>query len=105
MILELEKNPDILEFVGTSKKRPDLVIGFAAESENLQKYAKEKLQKKNCDLIVANDVEAGEIFGSNQTKAFLVSKNKSENLGKISKAELARILAEKIIKFENFNIT
>ena len=105
LILELEKNPDILEFVGTSKKRPDLVIGFAAESENLQKYAKEKLQKKNCDLIVANDVEAGEIFGSNQTKAFLVSKNKSENLGKISKTELAKILAEKIIKFENFNIT
>ncbi len=105
LILELEKNPDILEFVGTSKKRPDLVIGFAAESENLQKYAKEKLQKKNCDLIVANDVEAGEIFGSDQTKVFLVSKNKSENLNKISKAELARILAEKIIKFENFNIT
>jgi phosphopantothenoylcysteine decarboxylase/phosphopantothenate--cysteine ligase len=105
LILELEKNPDILEFVGTSKKRPDLVIGFAAESENLQKYAKEKLQKKNCDLIVANDVEAGEIFGSDQTKAFLISKNKSENLNKISKAELARILAEKIIKFENFNIT
>lgn len=99
LILELEKNPDILEFVGTSKKRPDLVIGFAAESENLQKYAKEKLQKKNCDLIVANDVEAGEIFGSDQTKVFLVSKNKSENLGKISKAELARILAEKIIRF------
>jgi phosphopantothenoylcysteine decarboxylase/phosphopantothenate--cysteine ligase len=105
LVLELEKNPDILEFVGTSKKRPDLVIGFAAESENLQKYAKEKLLKKNCDLIVANDVEAGEIFGSDQTKAFLVSKNKSENLGKISKAELAKILAEKIIKFENFNIT
>ena len=99
LILELEKNPDILEFVGTSKKRPNLVIGFAAESENLQKYAKEKLLKKNCDLIVANDVEAGKIFGSDQTKVFLVSKNKSENLGKISKAELARILAEKIIRF------
>jgi len=98
LVLELEKNPDILEFVATSKQRPKLVIGFAAESENLQKYAKEKLLKKNCDLIVANDVEAGEIFGSDQTKAFLVSKNKSENLGKISKAELAKILAEKIIK-------
>jgi phosphopantothenoylcysteine decarboxylase/phosphopantothenate--cysteine ligase len=99
LILELEKNPDILEFVGTSKKRPNLVIGFAAESENLQKYAKEKLLKKNCDLIVANDVEAGKIFGSDQTKVFLVSKNKSENLGKISKANLAKILAEKIIRF------
>ena len=101
LILELEKNPDILEFVGTSKKRPNLVIGFAAESENLQKYAKEKLLKKNCDLIVANDVEAGKIFGSDQTKVFLVSKNKSENLGKISKANLAKILAEKIIRFSS----
>jgi phosphopantothenoylcysteine decarboxylase/phosphopantothenate--cysteine ligase len=99
LILELEKNPDILEFVGTSKKRPNLVIGFAAESENLQKYAKEKLLKKNCDLIVANDVEAGKIFGSDQTKVFLVSKNKSENLGKISKANLAKILAERIINY------
>jgi len=101
LILELEKNPDILEFVGTAKKRPNLVIGFAAESENLQKYAKEKLLKKNCDLIVANDIEAGEIFGSDQTKVFLVSKNKSENLGKISKAELAKILAERIINYRH----
>lgn len=98
LVLELEKNPDILEFVGTSKQRPKLVIGFAAESENLEKHAKDKLQKKNCDLVVANDVEAGKIFGSNQTKVFLISKNKSENLGRISKAELAKILAGKIIK-------
>ncbi|MDX2083219.1 MAG: bifunctional phosphopantothenoylcysteine decarboxylase/phosphopantothenate--cysteine ligase CoaBC [Rickettsiales bacterium] len=98
-ILELEKNPDILEFVGKNKKRPKLVIGFAAESENLEKYAKEKLTKKNCDLIVANDIEDGKIFGSSQTKAFFVSKKKTENLGKISKEKLAQLLAQKIGKF------
>jgi phosphopantothenoylcysteine synthetase/decarboxylase len=75
------------------------VIGFAAESENLEKYAKEKLKKKNCDLIVANDIEEGKIFGASQTKVILVSAKKTENLGKISKAQLAQNLAQKIIKF------
>lgn len=97
LTLELEKNPDILEFVGHSKARPQLVIGFAAESENLEKYAREKLKKKNCDLIVANDIESGKIFGADETKVILVSAKKSEDLGKISKAELAKILAQKIV--------
>lgn len=101
LTLELEKNPDILQFVGTSKQRPKLVIGFAAEGKDLEKYAKEKLTKKNCDLIVANDIEDGKIFGSDQTKAIFVSKNKSEKLGTISKAELAKLLAQKIVKFFN----
>jgi phosphopantothenoylcysteine decarboxylase/phosphopantothenate--cysteine ligase len=99
LTLELEKNPDILEFVGTSKQRPTLVIGFAAESQNLEKHAREKLQKKNCDLIIANDIESGKIFGSDETKAIFVSKNKTENLGKISKEKLAELLAAKITKF------
>lgn len=99
MILELEQNPDILQFVGNSKQRPQLVIGFAAESSNLEKNAKEKLQNKNCDLVVANDIEAGGIFGSSQTKASFVSQQKIENLGKISKAELAAKLAERIVEF------
>ncbi len=96
LTLELEKNPDILEFVGHNKKRPKLVIGFAAESENLEKYAREKLKKKNCDLVIANDIESGKIFGNSQTKALLVSAAKTENLGTISKSELAQIIARKI---------
>lgn len=98
LTLELEKNPDILDFVGHAKNRPALVIGFAAESQNLEKYAKEKLQKKNCDLVVANDIESGKIFGANETAAIFVTKNKTEKLGKISKTELAKKLAEKISK-------
>jgi phosphopantothenoylcysteine decarboxylase / phosphopantothenate---cysteine ligase len=97
LTLELTKNPDILDFVGHAKNRPELVIGFAAESDNLEKYARDKLQKKNCDLIVANDIESGKIFGSDQTKVMLVGAKKSQNLGRISKADLAKILAEKII--------
>jgi phosphopantothenoylcysteine synthetase/decarboxylase len=98
LTLELEKNPDILEFVGTSENRPDLVIGFAAESEEIEKHAHEKLQKKNCDLIVANDIESGKIFGSNETKVLFVEKDGVENLGKISKEKLAKLLAKKILR-------
>jgi phosphopantothenoylcysteine decarboxylase / phosphopantothenate---cysteine ligase len=101
LTLELEKNPDILDFVGHAKNRPSLVIGFAAESQNLEKFAKEKLQKKNCDLIVANDIESGKIFGSNETKVMFVGKRKSENLGTISKAKLAQILGIKISSIIN----
>lgn len=99
LTLELEKNPDILEFVGHNKKRPKLVIGFAAEGDNLEKYAREKLKRKNCDLVVANDIESGKIFGSNQTKVILVTAKKSENLGRISKHQLAQILSTKIDDF------
>ncbi len=100
LILELEKNPDILEFVGNlPNNRPALVIGFAAENNDLEKYAQEKLQRKNCDLVIANDIENGQIFGSNQTKAIFVTKNKTEDLGKISKQELALLLANKIREF------
>ncbi len=98
LTLELEKNPDILEYVGHAKNRPALVIGFAAESKNLEKYAREKLQKKNCNLIIANDIESGKIFGADETDAIFVSAKKTEKLGKISKAELAKLLAEKIRK-------
>ncbi len=96
LTLELEKNPDILDFVGHAKNRPELVIGFAAESDNLEKYAHEKLKKKNCDLVVANDIESGKIFGSDQTKVIFVDPKKTHDLGRISKSDLARILAEKI---------
>ena len=99
LTLELEKNPDILQFVGTSKSRLELVIGFAAESSDLEKYAKEKLRSKGCDLIVANDIKTGKIFGSDFTEGFFVTAKKSEKFEKISKAELAKLLAQKIVKF------
>lgn len=101
LTLQLERNPDILQFVGTTKSRPQLVIGFAAESSNLEKHAREKLQKKNCDLVVANDIESGKIFGADETKGFFVTAKKSEKFGKISKADLAKLLGERIAKFFN----
>jgi phosphopantothenoylcysteine decarboxylase/phosphopantothenate--cysteine ligase len=98
LTLELVQNPDILEFVGHNKNRPKLVIGFAAESSNVENYAQEKLKRKNCDLILANDIEDGEIFGSNNSKAFLVKKESITNLGKITKDEVALILSLELMK-------
>ena len=58
---DLDLNPDILELVSKSNKKPKIVVGFAAESENLFDNARSKLEKKGCDLIVANDVSNNEI--------------------------------------------
>jgi phosphopantothenoylcysteine decarboxylase/phosphopantothenate--cysteine ligase len=98
LTLELEKNPDILEFVGTAPNRPTLVIGFCAESENLLENAKQKILNKNCDLIVANDIENGTIFGSDFTSAFFVEKTSHGSLFKGTKTQLAKNLADIIIK-------
>ena len=75
-VLNLSLNPDILEYISNKNdNRPKLVIGFAAETNNLIKNAKEKLKKKNCDWIVANDVSKNpEIFGGDNNCISLVTK-------------------------------
>lgn len=87
--LNLTKTVDILDFVGHAKNRPQFVVGFAAEDENLENYAKEKLQSKNCDLVIANDIKGGEIFGSDKSSGFFVSKNKAEKFSENSKEQVA----------------
>ncbi len=99
LTLELVKNIDILEYVGNSQNRPALVIGFAAESENLREYAQSKLKRKNCDYILANDIENGKIFGNDKSRALLISANSQQDLGLIKKQEIAKILANKIADF------
>ena len=101
LTLELISNPDILDFVGNSEKRPQMVIGFAAESENLLANAKIKMRKKNCDLLIANNIAQNEIFGKIDTHALILEKSpqKTRDLGKISKENLAKIIAQKIAEF------
>jgi len=98
-IITLVQNPDILKIIGNHRLRPKVVVGFAAETENLVMNAKDKLNKKNCDIIVANDVGASEIFGSDNTCVTLISQTDVEPLGALSKTELAEILVSKISKF------
>ena len=101
-VLNLSLNPDILEYISNKNdNRPKLVIGFAAETNNLIKNAKEKLKKKNCDWIVANDVSKNpEIFGGDNNCISLVTKNNVDDWDTCSKKEVAEKLAIKAI--ENF---
>ena len=101
-VLNLSLNPDILEYISNKNdNRPKLVIGFAAETNNLIKNAKEKLKKKNCDWIVANDVSKNpEIFGGDNNCISLVTKNNVDEWDTCSKKEVAEKLAIKAI--ENF---
>ena len=96
--LQLEENPDILQTIAKrTSKRPRLVVGFAAETENLLDNAREKLKKKGCDLIVANDVskERG-VFGADQNTVQLVSASGVESWGLLSKQDVAQRLMKQL---------
>ena len=95
---DLDLNPDILELVSKSNKKPKIVVGFAAESENLFDNARSKLEKKGCDLIVANDVSNNEIgFESNFNEVHLFYKDKNIDDEKISK-NFKSVIADELIK-------
>ena len=95
---DLDLNPDILELVSKSNKKPKIVIGFAAESENLFDNARSKLEKKGCDLIVANDVSNNEIgFESDFNEVHLFYKDKNINDEKIPK-NFKSVIADELIK-------
>jgi len=96
--LELVETPDILAgLAGRPADRPALVIGFAAETENVRAYAEEKRRKKGCDWILANDVSAeGGAMGGEDNEVMLITEAGEEAWPRSSKAEVARRLAESI---------
>ena len=99
--LELEKNVDILNYVSKHNSlRPKLVIGFAAETNDIQENAKKKLTEKNCDWIVANDVSNSFIgFNSdfNEVSIFYKDKKKNEKLAMKKKSEISEEITDRII--------
>lgn len=96
--LMLAENPDILKTVGTLKAgRPKLVVGFAAETENVVAHARDKLSRKGADLIVANDVSpAGGVFGGDRNTVHLIARDGVEDWPDLSKAEVARRLMDRL---------
>ena len=88
--LALSENPDILASLARDERRPRLLIGFAAETENLIPNAQAKLQRKGCDWIVANDVspQTG-IMGGERNRFHLVSRGGIEDWTEMSKADVA----------------
>lgn len=94
------ENPDILQRLATHpRKRPSLVIGFAAETEKLADSAAKKLKAKGCDWIIANDVSEGKGFDSDENQVMLVTAGKREEWPPMSKDAVAARLAERIALF------
>ena len=96
LTLELVQNPDILKGL-CEKKTHQLVIGFCAESENLLENAKEKISKKGCDYLIANDISRSDIgFSSDDNEVTILEKS-----GKIEKLEKAskKVIARKILEY------
>jgi phosphopantothenoylcysteine decarboxylase/phosphopantothenate--cysteine ligase len=99
--LDLIENPDILKSIATAgNKRPQLVIGFAAETENLVKNAQDKLSKKSCDWMIANDVGKNpSILGGDENQVHFITKDKNEDWPKSSKQQVAENLADRIAQY------
>ena len=100
--LELEKNIDILDYVSKHNSlRPKLVIGFAAETNNIQKNAQKKLIEKNCDWIIANDVSNNSIgFDSDFNEVSIFYKNReigNEKLTMKKKSEISEEIVDRVI--------
>ncbi|MEK1886627.1 MAG: bifunctional phosphopantothenoylcysteine decarboxylase/phosphopantothenate--cysteine ligase CoaBC [Phyllobacterium sp.] len=96
-VLQMVENPDILAGVGHSKLRPRLVVGFAAETQDLLANARVKLDKKGADWIVANDVShATGVMGGDRNSVRIVTRTGTEEWPDMSKDEVAERLAAKI---------
>ncbi|MDH7789127.1 MULTISPECIES: bifunctional phosphopantothenoylcysteine decarboxylase/phosphopantothenate--cysteine ligase CoaBC [Ochrobactrum] len=93
--LSMVENPDILAGVGHSAKRPGLVVGFAAETQDVLANAGRKLEKKGADWIVANDV-SGDVMGGDRNRVRILSRTGIEEWPEMSKEQVAEKLAEKI---------
>ena len=95
--LALVENPDILATLSRHAQRPRLVIGFAAETHDVEAHAKAKLEKKGCDWIVANDV-SGDVMGGAANQVAIVRAEGVEAWPRLPKAEVAARLAEAIAR-------
>ena len=94
-VLMLTENPDILASVAAGGKKPRLLVGFAAETDNVLQYAAEKRSRKGADWIVANDV-SGDVMGGEMNQVAIVRQDGVENLPLMPKDQVAMAIMEKI---------
>ena len=94
--LNLKENPDILATIARKRsQRPGLVVGFAAETNDIEDHARAKLKRKRCDWIVANDV-SGDVMGGVNNQVSLITRTNKEDWPLLAKSDVARKLAERI---------
>ena len=95
--LALAENPDILAALSApGKRRPKLVIGFAAETNDVVSHAEAKRLRKGCDWIVANDV-SGDVMGGAENEVHLVTEDGAEHWPRLAKEAVAARLADRIV--------
>ena len=94
--LKLVENPDILATLSNGFPRPKLVVGFAAETDNVEAYAQAKLAKKGCDWIVANDVSIAGTMGGDDNAVSIVTPQGIERWERTAKSDVARKLAARM---------
>jgi phosphopantothenoylcysteine decarboxylase/phosphopantothenate--cysteine ligase len=94
-VLSFKPNPDILQILGEHPDRPELLVGFAAETNDVVPNAETKLRSKKADWIVANDV-SGDVMGGHRNRIHLVTKDGVEDWPEAAKEDVARHLVERI---------
>ena len=97
--VELVENPDILASCGAAKREGQVVVGFAAETNDVVGNARSKLSRKKADFIVANDVSRGQGFGADSDKVTFVSASGEQHLPELGKRELADRILDKALEF------
>ncbi len=95
-VVSLVENPDILATLSRHEKRPALVVGFAAETNEVEAYATAKLARKGCDWIVANDVSIAGTMGGDDNAVAIVTAQGIQRWTRMAKTEVARKLAERM---------
>ena len=98
LTLKLVKNPDIIASVAELTEKRPFTVGFAAETQNVEQYAKDKLQRKNLDMICANDVSGGQVFNADQNALHLFWRNGEKRLPLADKTKLAEALVNEIVE-------
>jgi phosphopantothenoylcysteine decarboxylase/phosphopantothenate--cysteine ligase len=102
MTLELRKTPDILSDVSHNRHDGLLVIGFAAETNDVVDYARSKMQKKGLDLVVANDItKEGAGFNTDTNIATIISRDGETEVPLMSKRELADKILDAVLSLRN----
>ena len=99
--IELEKTDDILKYLGENKKEKQILVGFSMETTNVIENSKEKLIKKNLDMIVANNLkDKGAGFGTDTNKVTFITKNESKQLPLMSKEEVGNEIFNEILSWK-----